>query len=80
MKDYLFSVFFPSSALRLMHDTVWFYMQVTQSFSHVHQALLENVAIIHQVLCFSQLPAKSNRCTWCCHIVVQNVKEKSLEH
>lgn len=36
MKEYLFLVFFPSSALRLMHDTVWFYMQVTQSFSHVH--------------------------------------------
>lgn len=38
-------------------DIVWFYMQVTQSFfSHVHQVLLENVAIIHQVLSFSQLP------------------------
>lgn len=32
-------------------DIVWFYMQVTQSFfSHGHQVLLENVAIIHQVL------------------------------
>lgn len=38
-------------------DIIWFYMQLTQSFpSHVHQVLPENVAIIHQVLSFSQLP------------------------
>lgn len=81
MKDYLFSVFFPSSALRLMHDTAWFYMQVTQSFfSHVHQALLENVAIIHQVLCFSQLPAKSNRCTCVVTSLSKMSGKKSLEH